>query len=269
MVVGITTFNRRALVEKCARSLSEAEGIHQAEIGVWDDCSTEYGIDFLQRCFPGAVIFRSPSNLGADRNIYRMYQDFVYRMDADCLVNVDSDLIVNPDFLQCAAGLIDHTDGILSLYHSFKHPGGASYSVAGTVLVEKRSLGSAGVVFTRELLAEIIDKVPPSRQYDWDWSRYLVASGRRLLVCRESRVQHLGETGYNTSGFLEMDFGLGFWPQTEFNRRCLVEITERLFQQCMMLRQEQERRYHLIEKDSWVGRLFSVGMRCKRFFFPL
>jgi len=266
IIIGITTYNRKDLVMKCAHALFDTDQLDTCDIVVWDDGSSEYDHDFLVEIFRGCRVIGSTSNMGSDWNLHRMYKDFL-GMDADYLLNLDSDLIMNPDCISLAHRLIGKTDGILSLYNSFKHPSIAAIRIDGEDILVKNRVGSAGVVFGKEILEDIVENVPPSRSYDWDWSRYLSGTGRRIMVCKQSHVQHIGAAGYNTNGFGDMDYGLHFFPKTAFTTRCVSEVAENLFVECASMRSNQDRIFHFVPKTSATGRVITMAMCLKRNLF--
>ena len=92
IIIGITTFNRKNILVKMAKSFSECTILDSSKIIIFDDHSSEYGEIFLSNLFPNAQIFINECNIGADNNLYAMYQYFL-KTDGDILFNIDSDLI--------------------------------------------------------------------------------------------------------------------------------------------------------------------------------
>ena len=64
LTIGITTFNRRQILEAMARSLAQVDGLEHAHVWVLDDCSEEFDADFLRRLFPRAEVFRAFEHSG-------------------------------------------------------------------------------------------------------------------------------------------------------------------------------------------------------------
>jgi len=58
-----------------ANSLYSINGIQDCNIYVYDDCSTEFDISFLESVFPTATIIRHDKNIRADANLKFMYKD--------------------------------------------------------------------------------------------------------------------------------------------------------------------------------------------------
>ena len=78
ITVGIATFNRTRILKMMAKSFYSAENRAKYNLRIYDDSSSEYGIDFLRELFPDAVsIIRHDNNLGADGNMRFMYEDFL------------------------------------------------------------------------------------------------------------------------------------------------------------------------------------------------
>lgn len=223
LTIGITTYNRKALLEQMAASLRRSRLVGTCNIRVYDDCSTEFDLDYLQRLLPdAATIVRSEKNGGPDANTWAMYKDFVASGD-EFFFNADADLLFDPGWLEFAFGTIDKTDGVLSLFNTINHE---TIGIIGPDLCEKRDLGAAGTFFRRgrvvELLGNIMDG---SRRFDWQWSEYLAASGVRILCSRRSYVQHIGIRGFNTSGS-SVDFGTGFVVGSQADGQVLNDVLE-------------------------------------------
>jgi hypothetical protein len=225
LTIGITTFNRRPLLQAVAHSLAQVSGLERARIWVLDDCSQEFDADFLQRLFPQAIVFRADRNSGgADYAMHRLFGHFVQNGSGH-LLNLDADLL-------CSSGLVDKCLQIIGACSARAAPALAAeacrakaaepclYSVFNTashpVLGEdgefllKRSVGAAGTLWEHGLLADVLQHVPPSRKFDWDWSGYLTRRGVPIRVTRRSYVQHIGRVGQNSRSFNGMDHGERF-----------------------------------------------------------
>lgn len=225
IVIGITTYNRKSDLVIMAQSLKRASGFDDCALVVFDDSSHDYDEKFLQELFPSAQIFVSARNLGSDANIYRMYHYFL-ESEADIFFSIDSDLIFNDRFVDVAINTIFDTGGVLSLYNSFKHQAGNALFVKGEPVVVKKTIGSAGVAFTSKTLKMIMENVPCSQRFDWDWCDYLNRQGIRIMVTENSYIQHIGYTGYNANHAYDMDFGLNFVPGSQENYEVLAGLLE-------------------------------------------
>jgi glycosyltransferase involved in cell wall biosynthesis len=231
ITVGITTYNRSLYLEKMARSLQESHGINECHIRVYDDHSKNIDETYLKTVFPKAhQITVRLKNLGADENIYQMYKDFL-ATDDQIFVNADSDLIFHPDWVEMVKKLLPKTDGILSLFNSNMLPPTKTLKIEGVELIEKDFIGSAGTVFTRDVVEKIVNemKIQSLKRLDWKWSEYLrTQSKKRLLVVRLSLIQHIGIEGQNCNGIDQVNFGLGFIPVSDGNQRALVDFFEEI-----------------------------------------
>ncbi len=244
ITIGVTTFNRRELLQLTAESLARSASLEYCNIRIYDDCSDQFSVSDIKNMFPVDVnIIRREKNIGADENMRRMYIDFLDTGD-DALVNCDADLLFRGDWIQLLTTLLPQTDGVLSLYNSSNHPCVHELRILETPLVEKEHLGSAGTVFSREIVAAIVHNVPSSRSYDWDWSRFLRREEKRLLCTRDSYVQHIGLDGHN-SGKESIDYGLRFFPQDEWTMRHYLEFNERLLETSSLLISEYKEFFQL------------------------
>ena len=215
--IGITTFEREDYLNVFVSSLYKSKGINSCSINVFDDCSSSWDITYLKNKFPNASnIIRNEENLGSDENIRQMFIHFLESGD-DIFVAIDSDFIFHPLWIEFIINNINLTDGIFSLYNSSCHqPIIQKKSQEGFKFIEKEHIGSACVVMRRNVVHDIIDKVPKSDFYDWDWSKYLFLKGIRILVSIRSYAQHIGIYGYNNNG-IYADYGLGFISGNEEN----------------------------------------------------
>lgn len=218
ITIGIQTFNRLPLLQKMAKSLYLSSGIEECNVRIYDDASTEFGINELKKIFPRAKeIIIHPKNLGKpDFNMRTVYENFLKSKD-DFLVCADSDLIFNPEWLEKIKKLISSTDGILSLYNSVNHQEIKSeINISGEKIIVKNSIGNAGTCFSRKVIEEIVKNVPPSDTYDWDWSKYLNKNLCRLCCTKNSYIQHIGYSGANCNTNV-IDYGVNFLPGNNFN----------------------------------------------------
>jgi hypothetical protein len=196
------------LLKIMAESLYTSLRLNSCNIRVYDDCSTEYGIDELKQIFPTAVsITKNTYNLKSDKNIYQMYKDFLLSSD-DYFFNADSDIIFYPDWLNFALDLIQKTDGVLSLLNSVVHP---VKEIINEKLCIKEHIGSAGTLFTRKRMEELMTQfhdIKTVEGFDWRWSEYFWSKNIPIYCVNDSLVQHIGYTGQNSKAFF--DFGRNF-----------------------------------------------------------
>ena len=225
--IGITTYDRPEYLNRCILSLYASKGIENCDVTIFDDCSPIWDISFLKNIFPYSVkIIRNDQNLGSDENIRKMFIYFL-KSESDIFVSVDSDLIFHPLWIDVITLNIDKTDGIFSLYNSVCHPPTSKCLIDDTPFLLKEHIGSAGVVMNKNIVREIIENVPESPYYDWEWSQYLFNRGTRLLVSQRSYIQHLGIYGYNNKGVFA-DFGLGFIPGSLNNELWNMQTLEEI-----------------------------------------
>jgi hypothetical protein len=191
-----------------AGSLFESNLLSSCNIRIYDDCSMEYGIDELKKIFPTAVsIKRNEHNIKADKNMYQMYVDFLTSTD-DYFFNADSDLIFSHDWLKSALGLMQETDGILSLFNSVIHP---ADKIINKNLCIKKYIGAAGTLFRRGRVRELMEQFTDIEEiegFDWQWSEYFYNKNIPVYCVNNSLIQHIGYTGQNSGAFF--DFGRNY-----------------------------------------------------------
>lgn len=225
--VGLTTYERESYLQITARSLSISERSLNWSLHVYDDASPALTADRLRELFPFATsLTRRTQNLGADNNQHQVMCDFLLSADTHLLF-LDGDLLINPDWQHRALYVLGQGVQVLSLYNSACHETVATVLMGSERLAEKRDLGGAGTIFSREVVLAIVRDVPPSRRFDWDWSHYLNQRQVPLYSLERSAVQHIGLSGTNSS-YGNVDFGLGSLPDGAFNAEECVSFLERL-----------------------------------------
>ena len=203
--IGLTTFNRKNMLLRCVPYIHKLNPVH--DYLVYDDCSTELSEEFLTTFFQNWRVFRASENSGrADFAISRL-MDLFLETGKEYLVLLDSDLLIDPELSEFICDNAQNTDGFFSIFNTPAHP---TISEDG-IWDLKSHVGSAGTVWSRELLKEVRSNVVATNKYDWDWSDYLLNTGRRILVSKRSYVQHLGfSNGQNADNFLMGDLGINF-----------------------------------------------------------
>lgn len=228
ITLAIATYNRLPYVERMISSLKSSVDISRINIRIYDDCSTEFPKNHLEKIFPFAkeIIYRK-NNLGADRNSRLIYEDFLSTED-DILITADSDLIYRPYWLEKIEEILPLTDGLISLYNSNKHP---FINESNQVFAPKLHLGAAGTVLKRCIVDTIIKEIPQEVQrFDWSWSKLLREKGIKLYCLKESYIQHIGILGQNNHGLInDFDYGLNFIPENEVNQKIMSQFIDELF----------------------------------------
>jgi glycosyltransferase involved in cell wall biosynthesis len=250
ITIGITTYNRLETLKKMAESLYNSD-IGSSNIRVYDDCSDEYNINELKRIFPTAVsIIRNTHTIKADKNMYQMYCDFLSSSD-NYFFNADSDLIFYPQWLKIALELIQHTEGILSLFNANSHPG---IKTVNENLSIKRVIGAAGTLFTRKRLEELVShfsNMDDFHSFDWRWSEYFSTRNIPIYCTNSSLVQHIGYIGQNSGNRLShsFDFGRNFKITAISQGQIINDIFESYLDGLSEFHKEQKRRTELLDND--------------------
>jgi glycosyltransferase involved in cell wall biosynthesis len=221
VAIGVSTYNRRHLVELNAASLRSSSIPPDTALIVVDDASTDYDVDYLRSIYPGfADVRRRPEHSGgasfANRDVMRQ----LLETDADAVLLLDSDLLVSSNFLEVGVSLLGDTDGLLSFFNTPNHP---DIGARGPFVL-KQSIGCAGTLWRRDLAAKVISEVPAGFRWDWRFSDFLVKAGVALCVLRDSLVQHIGYSSGHNSTFGHGDFGVGFFDSDARNAYRLTEV---------------------------------------------
>ena len=250
ITIGITTYNRLKILRAMAESLYQSDISVPQNIKIYDDCSTEYGIDELKKLFPTAVSIKvNETNLKADENTYMMYEDFLSSGD-DWFFNADSDLIFSKGWLARAFELIERTNGILTLFNANLHH---TYKNIDSDLCLKKTIGCAGTLFKRERMEQLIRFINLSnnkKSLDWQFSRYFNELNVPIYCVKKSLVQHIGYTGQNSRFFF--DYGKNFTVETPSQGQMINDILENYIDEIEKLESKRinNATYHL--KRFWV-----------------
>jgi glycosyltransferase involved in cell wall biosynthesis len=221
VAIGVSTYNRRHLVELSAASLRSSSIPPDTALIVVDDASTDYDVDYLRSVYPRfSDVRRRPENSGgasfANRDVMRQ----LLETDADAILLLDSDLLVSSNFLDRGASLLRDTDGVLSLFNTPNHP---AIGARGPFVL-KRSIGCAGTLWRRDIAAKVFGEVPAGPQWDWRFSDFLARAGVSICVLCDSLVQHIGYSSGHNSDFGSGDLGVGFSDSDAKNAYRLTEL---------------------------------------------
>lgn len=236
IIMMISTYNRKEILEKSISSLKKVKKLEEVEIEIYDDKSSEYDEHYLKEkiSFAKKITIRN-ENLKADRNMYTMYKDFL-KTDGDYLLQVDSDMIYNEEFLTIIQKITKLKEkAVYSLYNSILHDFFQNIEEKYIDKIEfgrKIDIGGACVLFSREIIEEIINDIKIKKQdftsYDYKWSRYLNSKNIPIYVSRISFIQHLGLGGQNNKKISAVDLGRGFIPSNKEDSQILLEYYEKI-----------------------------------------
>lgn len=220
LAVGVPTFNRAQFVELHARSLCDSRLPPDTIIIVIDDVSTDYDLDYLQAVFPkGSDIRRRSRTSGAADYAVRDVTQQLVMTNADAVMVLDSDMLVAENFLEVGAQLLPQTDGILSLFNTPSH---AAYGSRGPFVL-KKTIGSAGALWRRDLAEKVLANVAPGYKWDWRFCTFLTEAGYEICATRNSLVQHLGFAAGENSSLQSGDYGVGFSDNSSRSGYALLE----------------------------------------------
>lgn len=230
VMIVITTYNRKDLIDLTSVSLAEIEGIDYNNVFIFDDCSTEYSISYLRKKYPGAHIMKSKNNLGADKNIERAYKYFM-KSSYDYFFNADSDLLFRKDLLSRIDSIIDKFNRdepiLFSVFNTKNHDIMGEYD---DELIIKKDVGAGGCVFNKKAIKLFINELPDSYDeislaVDYAFCKIYSSLGYKILVTKNSLVQHIGIEGQNSNNFL-FDWGVGFNIDSITNAKAIVSLYE-------------------------------------------
>ena len=191
VAVAVPVYNRIGYAKLCATALKGS--ISSEHVYVFDDHSTEFSVDDLKKWFSTSNVRRNEVRLKADKQARAIMEWFV-ETEYDWLVTLDSDLIVRPDWLTIFEKHVSQTQGVVSLYHSGNiknHPTGA----CADGLCEMRSLGNAGVAWSKPLAKRMLASMQNRDGFDWGWTEWLQKQGVPQYAFEKSLALHIGMHG--------------------------------------------------------------------------
>jgi hypothetical protein len=256
LMIAVPVYNRQEYLEIMARSLYECSNIDKAVIKVFNDCSNEFGIDYLKQLFNSSntEIINRDTHFKADRHNFKIMSDFL-TTENDVLFICDSDLLLRPDTIDYIFNNFNRTDGFLGLYNSDLH---RDLYFDGE-FVYKEDVGFAGICISKILLEKFISKQKERpRSMDFKLSRFLVENGVRLMVPKKCYVQHIGFNGQNC-GLSSIEFSLNFTPLSEFNKEIINKMLP------IVLKMQAEMIKYLLFEDKYKRHGFMVHQPYKYF----
>ncbi|MDR2395710.1 MAG: glycosyltransferase family 2 protein [Endomicrobium sp.] len=256
LMIAVPVYNRKKYLNTIVKSLKECDCINEASIIVFNDCSTEFDETYLKQIFKelNANVVTRLRNLRADRNNYKIMLDFL-NTNNDVLFICDSDLLLRPDTLKFIQSDFERTDGFLSVYNSDFH---RDVYFDGE-FVYKQDVGFAGICLSRDLVKSFVLKQKETpRSMDFKLSSFLIKKGIRLMVPKNSYVQHIGFDGQNCNN-KSVDFSSNFVPLSSFNKEIIDEIMP------IVLKRQAEMIQYLLFKDKYKRCGFMVHQPRKYF----
>lgn len=231
LMVGICTYNRKDILEYASRSFRDINGIEEANVKIYDDCSTEFDKNYLKQKYPMASeIIVNEKNVGANFNTRKMLADFANSKN-DYLFIADSDLVFNKDILFHIEKGIDELESqkkivVFSLFNAHTHPIIEDFSED---FVIKKDVGSAGTIISKEAVKIFIDKYySEMRPFDGFYCNVLREAGAQIFCSKNSYVQHIGIIGQNS--FLDsVDMGINFKVDTINNAEAIIDVMQKAF----------------------------------------
>jgi len=218
ILILVSTYNRRDVTKLCLSNLCGTKST--ASLWLYDDCSSEYGEEFLREAAPCAEkIFRAEKNMGIDRLRYRMHLDALespYRF----VYHTDNDAFHDPHWIHRLHEISQIYQGPIGLYNSRFHIGRQR---GGLVL--SRSCPGISFFYDKNLIpketAEALLTSPPRNSWDYVFGDLL----KEIAISQQSYVEHFGANGLHNSDF-ERDRAMNPTPYLRKMRpHLLAELT--------------------------------------------
>lgn len=225
VLVVIPVHEREALVRFCFRAAAEMELPEGSEILVIDDASPALDVrGLVAETGLSCRYERMAERVGADRMVRRIWGKFLETGHSH-LFFLDSDMVPNRDAVTAGLRLGEGFLGLISLYNSIAHAGGA---IEGE-LVRKATVGNAATLWRRDLVEQAMEWVDPNVWgIDFAYCRAFGERGVPIAATIRSRVQHLGIYGTHNTQFGGLEHGLGFVPDSEVQWQAIGHVYDEL-----------------------------------------
>lgn len=200
LFISVATFNRKNVVEICLANLKKYKC--DAYLKIYDDCSSEYGVEFLSQFGP---VYRAKKNLGIDRMKEFQFRDFL-KKDFEYLYITDSDAIHDPSFVEILKNI--PKDKPVSLYYSNNNgPFPKKWVNEETQSFHRKYSGGISHLYSREMVEKIVEYLDKDKNHfkAWDWQTMDILD-TTMCITVKSYVDHLGANGVHSSGSWYADF---------------------------------------------------------------
>ncbi len=227
LMVAIPIFNRVGHWLRLLESVHASRDVLHSNLYAFDDASYAFEPALLrQHLHPQSHLLGVAQHSGdANKAIERIFRFFLQSEGHQHLLLLDCGLIVADDWLHAAWQGRQRCGGLVSLLNAPVHQ--AVLELPGAPpMVQKQSLGLAGTVWSRALVADVLQHVPLSPRYAWDICRYL---SPRLPLCSllESRVQNVGVDAHSLRAG-RFEYGVGFLPGNAVAAQILARENEKM-----------------------------------------
>ncbi len=234
LYIGVTTYNRKDIVQYNAKSLLQVDKIENCEIHVFDDCSNEYNMKFLKKIYKTNEVICNKENLGADANAKKMFMDFL-ESDCDYLFCADSDLIYTKNVLRVIENIIyklkrANKPVIFSVFSEKHH---TTFEEFDPELCKKKFLGCAGTVMGKDIIKLFIENVPlryneEIEGIDCYYCNILNSLNYDMFCTKKSYVQHIGVVGQGAD-LVDIEWGIDFKIDSIVNANAIYYICENYY----------------------------------------
>tara|TARA_B100000131_G_scaffold315009_1_gene352743 strand:- start:1481 stop:2167 length:687 start_codon:yes stop_codon:yes gene_type:complete len=197
LLISVATFNRKAVVDISLSNLKKYK--QSSSIKIYDDCSTEYGSEFLSEFGP---VYRSEVNLGIDAMKEFQFKDFL-NTKFKYLYITDSDALHDPSFIDVLRNC--PKDKPVTLYAPH------NYSIPKKRITEDgkahrmQYAGGISHLYTREMVEEICLYLEDNSFRDWDWHTIDIL-GSSMYATYTCYTDHLGKDGVHSWGSWNTDY---------------------------------------------------------------
>lgn len=198
----LTIYNRFDYVNAFFGSFFQSNLENLDKLTIFDDYSTEDSIVELLKGIsnisePEISIYRNPSNLGCDLNVFTAINHGFEETEDDFIMVLDSDALLKKEWLDVIIKQLEKVKnekvGALSIFNTNNHLAIKDYD---DELLEKHSLGGFCVALNRY----IFNKMTDHNCWDWRFMDICKDENYKVLCTKISYAQHIGNYGVHSHG---------------------------------------------------------------------
>lgn len=204
ILIAVATHNRKRVTELSLRNLASAA--LNADIVVWDDCSTEYSVEWLRGLVPNVVQSKQHCGIHALRGIQLWH--FLRETTYQRIYLTDTDVIHDPHWQVVAEELLQRHKNPVCLFNTMCHARPMEPRLPGPTLAHERTTcPGVSVYLSREMVECIADRIsvdnPGGSFGNWDFELmdHFVKKGYRFTHSMISYLEHFGAGGMHNADY--------------------------------------------------------------------
>jgi glycosyltransferase involved in cell wall biosynthesis len=201
IMIAVATYNRPRITSLCLENLARITQENDADLVIYDDCSTSYDYQWLSNYARQVIVF--PRHIGIEASRARAFRDFAHVFtNYELIYLTDNDTIHDPSFVQVLRDIFDFQSNNsqsnpVGLFRSHFHENAVTVRSSGFFL--SKTCPGVSQCYTREMVERIVSALDTNSTleftYGWDYHFPSVLDSEFLLT-EVSYLQHFGRDKY-------------------------------------------------------------------------